>query len=77
METLKNYLARNSEQTFALLIMTTVATINYFIPYKLVFLNVYFVVIVLGVYHLEVHKAVLGGFLSALLVVIHVYYFPS
>ncbi len=77
METLKNYLVKNSEQTFALLILLSVVTVNYLIPYKLVFLNFFFIVILLGAYYLEAHKAVLGGVLSTLLVIIYVYYYPS
>ncbi len=77
MENVKTYFSKNSEQVFALAILWTMVSINYFVPYKLVFLNFYFVVIVLGIYYLEVHKAVLGGILAALLVIIHVYYFPS
>ena len=76
MEALKNYLAKQSEQVFALLIILSVVTINYFIPYKLVFLNFFFIVILLGAYYLEAHKALLGGVLTTLLVIIYVYYFP-
>ena len=53
METLKNYLVKNSEQTFALLILLSAVTVNYLIPYKLVFLNFFFIVILLGAYYLE------------------------
>jgi len=77
METLKNYFLKHSEPTFALLIISSVVTITYLIPYKLVFLNLFFIVILLGAYYLEAHKAVLGGVLTTLLVVIYVYYFPS
>ena len=77
MDTLKNYFLKHSEPTFALLIISSVVTITYLIPYKLVFLNLFFIVILLGAYYLEAHKAVLGGVLTTLLVVIYVYYFPS
>jgi len=77
METLKNYLVKNSEQTFALLILLSAVTVNYLIPYKLVFLNFFFIIILLGAYYLEAHKAVMGGVLTTLLVVIYVYYYPS
>jgi len=43
MEALKNYLIRNFEQVFVLLILVSVASINYLIPYKLAFLNFYFI----------------------------------
>ena len=77
METLRNYLVKNSEQTFALLILLSAVTVTYLIPYKLVFLNFFFIVILLGAYYLEAHKAVLGGVLTTLLVVIYVYCYPS
>jgi len=77
METVKNYIVKNSEQTFALLILLSVVSVNYLIPYKLVFLNVFFLVILLGAYYLEAHKAVLGGVLTTLFVVIYVYLNPS
>ena len=77
MKTLKNYLIQNSEQTFSLLILTSVPSIHYLIPYKLVFLNLFFIIILLGAYYLDAHKGLMGGVLTILLVVIHVYYFPS
>ncbi len=77
LEALKNYFGKHSEQVFALLIIVSVAAINYLIPYKLVFLNFFFIVILLGAYYLEAHKAILGGVLTTLLVIVYVYYFPS
>ncbi len=77
MENVKIYFGKNSEQMFALTLLLTIVGINYFVPYKLVFLNFYFLVIVLGTYYLETQKAVLGGVLAALMVTIHVYYYPS
>ncbi len=77
MENVKIYFGKNSEQVFALTLLITIVGINYFVPYKLVFLNFYFLVILLGTYYLETQKAVLGGVLSALLVSLHVYYYPS
>jgi len=77
MENVKIYFGKNSEQVFALTLLLTILGINYFVPYKLVFLSFYFLVIVLGTYFLETQKAVLGGVLAALLVIIHVYYYSS
>lgn len=76
MDALKNYLHKHSEATFALLIISSIVTITYLIPFKLVFLNLFFIVILLGAYYLEAHKAILGGVLTTLMVVIYVYYFP-
>jgi hypothetical protein len=77
MDFLSRYFKRNGEATFALLILVAVPTINYLIPYKLVFLNFFFIAILLGAYYLEAHKAILGGVLTTLLVVIYAYLFPA
>ena len=77
MRTLQNYFLKHSEQLFALAILLCVPTITYLIPYKLVFLNFFFIIILLGADYLEAHMALMGGVLTTLLVVIYVYYFPS
>ena len=77
MEALKVYLIRNFEQVFVLLILVSVASINYLIPYKLAFLNFYFIPILLGAYYLGVHKALLGGVLCTLIVTLYAYLFPQ
>ena len=77
MKNLKNYLFKNSEQMLALVILVSVPAITYLVPYKLVFLNFFFIVILFSVYFVEAHKALMGGVLTTLLVVIFVYYFPS
>ena len=61
MGALRNYFLKHSEQLFALAILLCVPTITYLIPYKLVFLNFFFIVILVGVYYLEAHKALMGG----------------
>jgi hypothetical protein len=48
MEALKKYLLNNFEQVFVLMILVSVAGINYLIPYKLAFLNFYFIPILLA-----------------------------
>ena len=77
MRNLKNYLIKNAEQMLALVILVGVPVIAHFVPYKLVFLNFFFVVILFSVYFVEAHKALMGGVLTTLLVSIFVYYFPS
>ena len=77
MNNLKNYLTKNSEQMLALIILVGVPAITYLVPYKLVFLNFFFIVILLSVYFVEAHKALMGGVLTTLLVAVFVYYFPS
>ncbi len=77
MKNLKNYLIKNAEQMLALVILVGVPVIAHFVPYKLVFLNFFFIVILFSVYFVEAHKALMGGVLTTLLVAIFVYYFPS
>ena len=47
MDAIKEYLLKNFEQLFVLSILVSVAGINYYIPYKLAFLNFYFIPIML------------------------------
>ena len=77
MDAIKNYLIRNFEQAFVLLILVSVAGINYLIPYKLAFLNFYFIPILLGAYYLGVRRALLGGVLCTLVVALYAYLFPA
>ena len=77
MEAIKEYLLKNFEQLFVLMILVSVAGINYFIPYKLAFLNIYFIPISLGAYYLGVRRALLGGILCALIVFVYAYLFPE
>ena len=77
MRNLKNYLIKNAEQMLALVILVGVPVIAHLVPYKLVFLNFFFIVILFSVYFVEAHKALMGGVLTTLLVAIFVYYFPS
>ncbi len=56
MENVKIYFRKNSEQVFALTLLLTIVGINYLVPYKLVFLSFYFLVVVLGTYYLETTK---------------------
>ena len=77
MRNLKNYLIKNAEQMLALVILVGVPVIAHFVPYKRVFLNFFFIVILFSVYFVEAHKALMGGVLTTLLVAIFVYYFPS
>ena len=63
MEPLKNYLMKHCEQTFALLILVAVPGINYLIPYKLVFLNVFFIIVLIAAYYLGHTRRFWGEFL--------------
>jgi len=77
MERLKQYLIENFEQFFVLLLLVSVATLNYFIPYKLAFLNFYFIPILLAGYYLNPRKTILGSVFCILLVIIYAYLYPA
>ena len=51
MEAFKRYLLKNFEQVFVLLILLSVSLITYFIPYKLAFLNMYYIPMLLAAYY--------------------------
>jgi len=74
---LQTYFQERSEQVLALAIMWSVVGVIYFLPYKLIFINVYFLVILVATYYLETRKAVLGSVFAVLLVIVYVYRFPS
>jgi class 3 adenylate cyclase len=59
------------------MVLLITAAINFFIPYKLAFLNIYFLPIILGGYYLGKRLATLGAFLSILMVVAFVYLKPE
>lgn len=77
MEDLKRYIHRHFEQIFVLVILSVTATINYFIPQKLAFLNFYFLPVILGAYYLGRRMAVLGAVFCLLMVAGYVYLFPE
>lgn len=77
MHRFKAYLFKNFEQGFVLLLLVSVAFINYFIPYKLAFLNFYFIPILLAAYHLDVRRALLGAFLCIILVGVYFWIAPA
>ena len=76
MQGLKTYLFKNFEQLFVLIILVSVVVLNYLVPYKLVFLNFYFIPIMLAAYYLGIRSAVLGSVLCALMVSLYVYLSP-
>lgn len=61
MEKLKLYLTRYFEHTFVLLILLATSALNYFVPYKIAFLNFYFLPVILGAYYLGQRRAMLGA----------------
>src|SRR3990172_8358916 len=69
MEFLKRYLTKYFEQVFVLLVLVSIALINYYSPQKLAFLNFYFIPVILGAYYLGRRMAVLGAIMCLLMVV--------
>ncbi|MEW6614835.1 MAG: HD domain-containing phosphohydrolase [Thermodesulfobacteriota bacterium] len=77
MRGLKDYVINNFERVFILVILISVLVIYYFVPYKLAFLNVFYLPVLLSGYFSGRRYATLGAFLSILLVAIFFYYFPE
>jgi len=77
MRSLTSYVLKHFEQVFALVILLNAPLLNYFIPNKLVFMNSYFILILLGTYYLGTRTALLGGIFCSLLITIYVYNFPD
>ncbi len=77
MQALKNFLAERFEFLFVAgtLIVTTVILL--YLPFKLAFLNVYYLSVILAGYYLGKRPAVLGAFLCILTVGIYVALFPQ
>ncbi|MFH1725253.1 MAG: HD domain-containing phosphohydrolase [Elusimicrobiota bacterium] len=77
MQSIKEYFLKHFEQSFVLLILISAVIINYFIPYKLAFLNFYFIPVLLAAYYLDLRRALLGAFFGILMVCIYAYLFPE
>ncbi len=77
MEALKRYLLKNFEQVFVLLILLSVSLITYFIPYKLAFLNMYYIPMLLAAYYLGTRSAMLGGVLLLVMVSTYAWLYPD
>jgi serine/threonine-protein kinase len=77
MDKIKDYLFKNFEQTFVLVILVGVAGISFLVPYKLAFLNFYFLPVLLTAYYLDVKRALLGAILCILLVGFFFYRDPA
>src|SRR5262245_12056193 len=74
---LREYLVIHFEQTFILLMLSATLFINYLVPQKLAFLNLFFLPVILGGYYLGKRKAALGAVLSILYVLIYVIQSPE
>jgi len=65
----RNFLAKHLELLFVCLIASMVAAVFYLVPYKIAFLNLFYLPVLAAAYFLGRRKAVLGGTLCILLVV--------
>jgi len=74
---LKKYFIKNSEQIFVLTVLVSVSTINYFVPFKLAFLNFYYIPILIGSYYLGKDKTLYGAVLCIFWVVIYAFISPE
>jgi putative nucleotidyltransferase with HDIG domain len=74
---LKQYLIRNFELFFVLTVLISIGLLNYFIPYKLAFLNFYYIPIFLASFILGMRRAVLGTLLCISWVVVFAFLSPE
>ena len=74
---MRQYFIQNFESIFVLTVLLSVSFINYFIPYKLAFLNFYYIPILLGSYFLGKKGTVYGAILCVLWVIIFVTMSPE
>ncbi len=77
MKKLKEYVLRNFEQVFVLIILGTVFYANYWIPYKIAFLNFYFLPVILAGYYMGPRRSVLGASLCIILVIAYTLVHPD
>ena len=74
---LKNYFLANFEQTYVLLILVSVAFINYYIPQKVAFINFYFLPVIAAGYFVGIRLSVLGAVFCVLLVTTYTILYPE
>jgi len=66
--TIKRYLIDRFEQVFVLVVLVSIALINYYIPYKIAFLSFYYIPILLAAYYLGRRNTLYGAILCISLV---------
>ena len=77
MDKLRNYVSKNFEQFFVLLILLFTAVVYHTVDQKLAFLNFYFLPIILAGYYLGTRKSVFGSIFCSLLVLAYVVLDPK
>lgn len=76
-ERLNKYFSKNREHVFVLTVLVSVSIINYYIPYKLAFLNFYYIPVLIASYYLGRNRTVYGVVLCILWVTVYAYLSPE
>ncbi|MCF8076208.1 MAG: GAF domain-containing protein [Desulfotignum sp.] len=74
---IKQYLVQNFESVFVLTVLVSVGILNYLIPYKLAFLNFYYIPVFLASVLLGIRRTILGALLCAAWVLVFVTLSPE
>jgi adenylate cyclase len=74
---IKKYLIDRFEQAFVLVVLVSIALINYYIPYKIAFLDFYYIPILFAAYYLGRRNAFYGTILCVFMVIIFAYRSPE
>jgi len=77
MEKIKSYFFKHFEKILVLSILLIIVLINFFVPYKIGFLNFFYLPIIIAGYFLGRRMAVLTAFLCILVVIVFVLISPS
>lgn len=77
MKRIKDFIQRNFEQVFIVIVLATVFFINYFVPHKLAFLNFYFLPVILAGYYMGTRRSVMGAGLCIVIVIAYVLIRPN
>lgn len=74
---IKKYLIDRFEQVFVLVVLVSIALINYYIPYKIAFRDFYYIPILFAAYYLGRRNAFYGTILCVFMVIIFAYRSPE
>jgi len=77
MENVKIFIFKHFEKVLVLSILLGIGAINYFVPYKIGFLNFFYLPIIIAGYYLGKRMAVLSAFFCILMVICFFVIFPS
>jgi len=77
MEKVKIFFIKHFEKILVLSILLGIGAINYFVPYKIGFLNFFYLPIIIAGYYLGKRMAVLSAFFCILMVICFFVIFPS